>query len=127
LIPDRFTAYQVQRKAEGAANATVNYDLAMLRRGFRLGARAGKVAARPEFTMLHAENARRGFFAPDQYRAVLEHLPDYLKPLAQASYITGWRTKSELLTRQWRHVDLAPDGIVLTPDRPRTAKAGCFH
>lgn len=35
LTPDRFTAYQVQRRAEGAANATVNYELAMLRRGFR--------------------------------------------------------------------------------------------
>jgi integrase len=126
LTSDRFTAYQVQRKAEGAANATVNYELAMLRRGFRLGVRAGKVAARPEFTMLHTENARRGFFEPDQYRAVLENLPDYLRPLAQAAYITGWRTKSELLTRQWRHVDLVAGWLRLDPGQTKNGEGRMF-
>ena len=57
--------------------------------------------------MLHVANARTGFFEPEQYRAVMRHLPEYLKPLAAIAYITGWRTISELLTRQWRHVDLA--------------------
>ena len=58
---------------------------------FVSGARAGKVAARPEIQMLHVENARKGFFEPEQYRAVMRHLPDYLKPLAAIAYITGWR------------------------------------
>jgi integrase len=126
LTPDRFTAYQVHRKAEGAANATINYELAMLRRAFRLGARAGKVAVRPEFAMLHTENARRGFFEPEQYRAVVEHLADYLKPLAQAAYITGWRTKSELLTRQWRHVDLSAGWLRLDPGQSKNGEGRMF-
>lgn len=126
LTPDRFTAYQVRRKAEGAANATINYELAMLRRAFRLGARAGKVAVRPEFAMLHTENARRGFFEPEQYRAVVENLADYLKPLAQAAYITGWRTKSELLTRQWRHVDLSAGWLRLDPGQSKNGEGRMF-
>jgi hypothetical protein len=47
-------------------------------------------------------------------------MPHYLKPVAEVAYITGWRTKSELLTRQWRHVDLANGW---TPACQRTAKA----
>lgn len=126
LTPDRFTAYQSHCQAEAAANATVNYELAMLRRAFRLGARAGKIAIRPEFTMLHTENARRGFFEPEQYRAVVEHLPDYLKPLAQAAYITGWRTKSELLTRHWRHVDLSAGWLRLDPGQTKNGEGRMF-
>jgi len=47
--PDRVTAYQAARLEEDAKPSTVNYELATLRRGFRLGVRAGKVASRPEF------------------------------------------------------------------------------
>lgn len=98
----------------------------MLRRAFRLAARAGKVAFRPEFEMLHVENARKGFFEADQSRAVVEHLPDYLKPVATAAYITGWRTKSELLTRQWRHVDLDAGWLRLDPGEGKTAEPRMF-
>src|ERR1700722_20149366 len=125
LTADRIVAYQAYRQEQGrkgrkVANATINYELAMLRRAFRLAARAGKVAFRPEFEMLHVENARKGFFEADQSRAVIEHLPDYLKPLAAAAYITGWRTKSELLTRQWRHVDLLNGWLRLDPGEGKT-------
>src|ERR1700681_3521847 len=105
ITSDRISAYQAERLEQGAKPATVNYELAVLRRAFRLGTRAGKVAARPEIQMLHVENARKGFFEPGQHRAVMNHLPEYLKPVASVAYITGWRTRSELLTRQWRHVD----------------------
>jgi integrase len=104
---DRITAYAAQRLGDGAKPSTVNYEMAILRRAFRLGLRAGKIGTRPEFSMLHVDNARKGFFEPEQYRAVVQHLPDYLKPLAEVAYATGWRVKSELLTRQWRHIDLA--------------------
>ena len=52
----------------------------MLRRAFRLGVRAGKVGVRAEFPMLEMDNTRKGFFESEQYRAVLAHLPEYLKP-----------------------------------------------
>jgi hypothetical protein len=37
---------------------------------------------------------------------VLVNLPEYLKPVIQTAYITGWRIKSEILTRQKQHLDL---------------------
>jgi integrase len=115
ITSDRISAYQAERLEQGAKPATVNYELAVLRRAFRLGGRAGKVAARPEIQMLHVENVRKGFFEPEQYRAVVKHLPEYLRPLAAIAYITGWRAMSELLSRQWRHVDLAKGWLRLDP------------
>ena len=93
------------RLEQGAAKATANIEQAFLRRGFRLAAKAGKVATRPEMSMLHLDNARTGFFEVEQFEAVRRHLPDHLKPLAQVAYLTGWR-RGELLSRQWRHIDL---------------------
>ena len=118
-------------KCEGSgditpAHSTVNYEVAMLRRGFHLGARAGKVGVRPEVAMLHIDNARQGFFEPDQYRAVLAHLPDYLQPVATVAYISGWRVKSELLSRQWRHVDFANGWIRLDPGESKNGEGREF-
>jgi hypothetical protein len=94
ITTDLITSYQARRqqekyKGKPVAAATINYEVAMLRRAFRLGVRAGKVNVRPEFPMLNVDNARKGFFEPDQYRAVLDRLLHYLRPVAQAAYITG--------------------------------------
>src|ERR1700730_18549743 len=78
ITSDRISAYQAERLQRGAKAATVNYALAMLSGAFRRGGRARKVAARPEIQMLHVENARKGFLEPEQYRAVVKHLPEYL-------------------------------------------------
>jgi integrase len=115
ITTDRVTAYRAQRLQKGAANATINCECAVLRRGFRLAVKASKVTFRPDIETPTVENARKGFFEVAQYRAVVDDLPDYLKPLATVAFITGWRTKSELLTRQWRHIDLARGWLRLDP------------
>jgi integrase len=76
--------------------------------------------------MLHVDNARTGFFEPEQYRAVRDHLPAYLKPVAIVAYITGWRAKSELLTRQWRHVDFAKGWLRLEPGESKNGEGREF-
>ncbi len=126
ITSDRITAYQQHRLTESAAPATVNYEVAVLRRGFRLGTKAGKVGMRPEIDMLKVDNARAGFFEPEQYRAVLASLPEYLRPVAQVAYITGWRTRSEILTRQWRHVDLGAGWLRLEPGETKNREGREF-
>ena len=126
ITSDRISAYQAERLGQGAKPATVNYELAILRRAFRLGGRAGKVAARPEIQMLHVENARKGFFEPEQYRAVVKHLPEHLRSLAAIAHITGWRAMSELLSRQWRHVDLAKGWLRLDPGESKNGEGREF-
>ena len=125
LTSDRIVAFQAYRREQGAKPSTVNYEVAVLRRGFRLG--RNKVPARPDFVMQEVDNVRKGFFEPEQYRAVVEHLPAYLKPVAQVAYITGWRTKSELLTRQWKHVDFEAGWLRLEPGEGKPARAGIFR
>jgi integrase len=69
---------------------------------------------------------REGFFELEQHRAVSERLPDYLKSLMQAAYITGWRTASELLTRQWRHVDFEAGWLRLDPGETKNGEGRMF-
>jgi len=128
ISTDRITAYAAHRLEENAKPSTVNYEMAVLRRAFRIGAGAGRVAARPEFSMLHVNNTRTGFFERAQYEVVLWHLPEHLKPVAAVAYITGWRTRSELLTRQLRNVDFENGWLRLEPGKPRTRRSGVsFH
>src|ERR1700692_4518918 len=47
ITSDRISAYQAERLEQGAKPATVNYELAVLRRAFRLGGGAGKAAGLP--------------------------------------------------------------------------------
>jgi hypothetical protein len=51
----------------------------------------GMVAFSPQILTLYAEKQPKGFVEADQYRVVLENLPEYLKPVIQTAYITGWR------------------------------------
>jgi len=104
--------YVVQRQKEGAANATVNRELAVLKRGFSLGAQAKKVMAKPHIPMLAENNVRQGFFEQEQFDAVCANLPEHLRALATFCYITGWRI-SEVVSLQWRQVDMRAGLVTL--------------
>ena len=97
--------------------------MAALKRMFRLGLRLGVVASVPHIQMLHEDNVRSGFFEPGEFKQLLGHLPDDLKPLFRVAYITGWRVKSELLTREWHHVDFVHDKLRIDPGQDKN-KAG---
>ena len=119
-------AYIFQRQAEGASNATVNRELAIVGRGFKLGYEAEPklVFQLPIIHKLPESNPRQGFLEPDQYERVLEELPASLKALFVCGYHTGAR-KGELRGIQWPQVDFAASLIRLPGNqtkngRPRT-------
>jgi integrase len=126
ITSDRVTSYIKWRQDEGAAAATINRELAALRRAFRLAARADKVALRPEVSMLRENNRRKGFFEPSQYSALVQNMPDYLKSVIHTAYITGWRIKSEILTRQKHHVDLNAGWLRLEPGEGKSDEGRNF-
>jgi integrase len=105
ITSGRITAYVARRLEQGASTASINIEQVFLRRGFMLAVKEGTVATKPEMSMLKLDNARQGFFEREQFEAVLRHLPEHLRPIAQVAYLTGWR-RSEILSRQWRHIDL---------------------
>jgi integrase len=123
---DRITAYMAARRDEKAANATINRELSALKLMLRLGERAGKVVNRPYVGMLEENNVKKGFFEEDQFNAVLAFLPEDLKPVFAVDYITGWRVKSELLTRQKSHLDLKAGWLRLEPGETKNKKGRMF-
>jgi|SRR5579863_688822 len=126
ITGDRVASYVVYRRDENAAPATINRELAALKRAFRLGERVGKVIQRPEVSMLREDNRRKGFFETEEYRAVLERLPEELKPVIQTAYITGWRITSEILTRQKHHVNLGAEWLRLEPGETKNGEGRNF-
>jgi integrase len=118
--------YILQRQAAGASNATINRELSIVRRGFKLGYEAEPklVHLVPVIHKLPEDNARQGFLEPDQYEKLLEQLPLNLKALFVAGYHTGAR-KNELRRIEWGWVDLRA-GLIRLPGsitknkKPRT-------
>jgi integrase len=119
------TKYIVNRQAAGAANATVNRELAALKRMYRL-ADEQLGGYRPTIRMLKEDNVRRGFFERPQFDAVLAGLPEALKPAVHTGYLSGWRIKSELFTRQKHHVDLAAGWLRLEPGETKDGRGRMF-
>jgi integrase len=115
-----------QRKASGAANATINRDLAVLKRAFRLAVQAEKLVRVPHIPMLREDNVRTGFFEVDQFRNVLSYLPAAVQAVARFAYITGWRIPSEVLTLQWRQVDFRAGEVRLDPGTTKNTDGRVF-
>jgi integrase len=110
--------YIADRQAEGYANATVNRDMAALKRMFSLGMQAEKIIQAPYIPRLDERNVRQGFLGDIEHLSVTSHLPFVLSVMADTARQFGWR-KEELLTLQWTQVDL---GAALLRLEPGTTK-----
>jgi len=90
--------------------------MALLRRAFNLGRKATppKIQRVPHFPMLKEAAPRRGFLEDAQYGALMSALPEYLKPVLAFAYWTGCR-RGEILSLQWRQVDLTRSAVRLDP------------
>ena len=93
------------RLAEGAANGTVNRELAFLKRAFNLGIKGERVNRKPWISMLKEDNVRKGFFEYHEYESLRQNCPAYFKPVLTFGYFSGWR-KQEILSLTWDRVDL---------------------
>ena len=100
------------RAKKGASNATINRELAALKRMFNLGARQTppKVDIVPYIPMLKENNTRKGFFEHKEFNSLKKALPEYLQGFATFAYRVGWRV-SEISSLKWSQVDLS-QGIV---------------
>lgn len=119
--------YIAERRACGAANATINRELAALKRAYSIACKATKILAKPYIPMLTENNVRTGFFERDQFEAVRAHLPSELRGLVTFAYVTGWRIPSEILTLQWRRqVDFVAGVVRLEPGTTKNREGRLF-
>ena len=120
-------AYIAHRQKEGAANASINLELANLKRLFTLAIQSGRLLHRPYIPMLREDNVRKGFFEREQFDAVRRHLKPPLDHAVTLAYYTGWRTASEILTLQWHQIDRAAGVIRLEPGTTKNREGRTFQ
>jgi len=101
---------------QGASNATINRELAIVKRAFHLGAQSDppSVLRVPHIPTLEENNVRTGFLEHDAYLRLRGELPEEIRPLFVIGYHTGAR-KGELLPLWWDQVDLTANRITLEP------------
>lgn len=106
VTTDILNRYVTQCRESGLSNATINRDLAALRRAFNLALRAGKIQAIPFFPHLKESAPRSGFLEPADYDKLKARAPElWLRSLLACFYTWGNR-KSELLNLKVSQVDL---------------------
>jgi len=116
------TSYIRGRKEDGAAVASINRELALLRRAFKLGAINGKVGAAqvPDFTQLlqKEKNARQGFWEHQEYLTFRDALPIDECAMFIFGYWTGCRF-GEIAQLEWSQVDLKGRAVRLRDDQTK--------
>jgi integrase len=115
-------AYTIWRLEKGAGSGTVNRELTALKRALNLAKIEGYIKSIPYVKMLKEPAPRQGFLEHDQYLAILNNLPFYLKPLFMLAYITGMR-RGELLSLTWDMVNMKEHSIHLRADLTKTGES----
>jgi len=121
----QIAAYVEKRQKEGAAKATLNRELALLRRAFFLGfdAEPQKVSRIPKFRKFIVSekgNERRGFAEEPQYRKLAELAKEpWLRGLLALAYTYGFR-RGDLLGKwergQWKRLPMRCEQVDLLND-----------
>lgn len=98
-----------------SSNASINRELAALKRMFTLAIQAGKLSSKPYIPMLEENNARQGFLSHVEFLNVRAQLPSHLQDPVSFLYFSGWRV-SEMRLLEWRDVDMSGKVIRLRPE-----------
>jgi integrase len=115
ITPDRIRSYILERQREGAANGSINRELAALKRALALAVQSGQLSWAPYVRLLEENNSRRGFLDHAGFTALREALPRHLQDPVTFLYLSGWRV-SEMRTLEWRDVDLPGRAVCLRPE-----------
>lgn len=107
VTSDLLARYVDGRQGERAKNATINRELAALKRMFHLGMKAtpAKVTRKPVFPHLAEDNVRKGFLEDGQYQKLREYCPElWFRSIVECGRTYGWRV-TELLKLKVSQVD----------------------
>lgn len=124
ITPDRISTYMHQRKNEGASNATINREFAMLSKAFNLALKewewvkenpCSKIQKFPENNLIDR------WLTVEEEKALLESAKNYLngnlKEIIIFALNTGMR-QGEIMNLKWEDVDL--DRRVIIVKRTKT-------
>ncbi|OVE79605.1 hypothetical protein BVY01_02025, partial [bacterium I07] len=97
--------YIAHRRNQGVSNATVNRELACLKRMYNLAIKWGEVKRNPvhDVDFLEEPPGRTRFLSEQECRRLIECSPDHMKPIILTALCTGMRL-GEILSLQWEQV-----------------------
>ncbi|MBN1443140.1 MAG: tyrosine-type recombinase/integrase [Planctomycetes bacterium] len=121
VTEERIERYKLSRIEEGAAPATVNRELAVLRRGFSLAVQRRLLNRSPRFSLLREAPPRQGFVERGDFARLAEALPEPIRDLASFAFLCGWR-KREITSLTWAEVDLAERLVWLRSERSKNGR-----
>jgi len=110
------TAFVDRLQEHDVAPGTINRHVDHLRRMFHLAVEEELIVYIPgKFKRLSEEGrSRTGFLEEAQFHDICNRMTattadavEVYRDIATVAYITGWRTDSEILPLEWRHIDLA--------------------
>lgn len=105
---------------QGYTNATINRRTQLLGQAYKVAIRNKRLSAAPFIPRLsEVGNERQGFFETEDFEAVIEHLPEYLRDFVRFAFITGWR-KGSIQSLRWQ--DVAENVIYLRAENSKTHK-----
>jgi integrase len=114
---DLVARYVDSRQQAGAENATINREIACLKRMYHLGQRMTppKVQQVPVFPKLKEDNIRKGFLEDAAYSRLVNDGPElWFRVLLELGRTYGWR-RGELLRMRVKEVDLLAKTLRLEP------------
>jgi integrase len=117
VTSDLVARYVDDRRQQKAANATINRELAALKRMFRLVqySTPPKVNRVPKFPKLAENNIRTGFLEEGQFEKIIAYCPEiWFRAIVDVGRTYGWRI-GELLRLRVKQVDLLANVIRLEP------------
>lgn len=114
---DLIARYVDKRQEQKAMNATINRELAALKRMFHLGHKTTppKVNRIPAFPRLAEDNIRKGFLEDSQYEKLFGSCSEtWFRTIVEVGRTYGWRI-GELLNMRVKQVDVLAGTIRLEP------------
>jgi integrase len=122
LSEGRIERYRADRLAEGCKDTTVNRELAVIRRAYKIATRGKDKRVSPNsvpsIEIARENNARQGFVDYEDFLALVRHLPSPIDDIAWFAYRSGWR-KGEVLSLTWSDVDQARGVITLRSENSK--------
>jgi site-specific recombinase XerD len=89
ITTDRIKAYAADRQNANAANASINRELAALKRMFSLAVEDGKLSHNPYIPTLEEDNARQGFVDRGAVVSLRANLSEYFRDPITFLYLSG--------------------------------------
>ncbi len=123
-VSSRDIARWFDERAKVVTPATLNRDLSAASAVFSYAVQMGYVDANPVKDIRRASetgNKRDLYLSQQQIAEMLDHAPEYFRPLLLCAVATGMR-RGELLSLQWADVDLAGRTLCVRAEVAKTSK-----